>query len=58
MTAFARVQALCWLLLSGPTGATPELAGKPYGPMCDLVRELAGEPDAFAWVPARRRRAT
>ena len=31
------------------TGATPELAGKPYGPMCDLVRELAGEPDA---VPA------
>ena len=28
------------------TGATPELAGKPYGPMCDLVRELAGEPDA------------
>ena len=30
------------------TGATPELAGKPYVPMCDLVRELAGEPDAFA----------
>ena len=30
------------------TGATPELAGKPYGPMCDLVRELAAGPDAFA----------
>jgi len=26
------------------TGAEPELAGKPYGPMCDLVRSLvAGE---------------
>ncbi len=25
------------------TGATPDLAGKPYGPMCDLVRDLAGD---------------
>ena len=30
------------------TGATPELAGKPYGPMCDLVRELADESDVIA----------
>ena len=29
--------------LVAATGATPEIAGKPYGPMCDLVRELAGE---------------
>ena len=29
--------------LVASTGATPETAGKPYGPMCDLVRELAGD---------------
>jgi 4-nitrophenyl phosphatase len=29
--------------LVAATGATPEIAGKPFGPMCDLVRELAGE---------------
>jgi len=29
--------------LVASTGATPEKAGKPYGPMCDLVRELAGD---------------
>jgi 4-nitrophenyl phosphatase len=28
------------------TGATPELAGKPYGPMCELVRDLADAGDA------------
>ncbi len=26
------------------TGVAPVLAGKPYGPMCDLVRDLAGDP--------------
>ena len=29
--------------LVAATGVTPEKAGKPYGPMCDLVRELAGD---------------